>query len=62
MNSNDKLLITSTQYAGYGGTATNAYALIKQLKEKRKDIMFVAYFTIMTQQLIIIHITLRVFL
>src|SRR5437016_13467 len=33
------ILVTSTQYPGYGGAATNAYALIKFLKIKEYDVI-----------------------
>lgn len=33
------ILISSTQYPGYGGAATNAYALIKYLRDQKFDVM-----------------------
>src|SRR6478752_6334510 len=41
---NKVILISSTQYPGYGGAATNAYAIIKFLREKKYTV-FVIFFT-----------------
>ena len=38
-----KILITSTQYPGYGGAATNAYGLLKFLKEKGINVCGIFY-------------------
>lgn len=38
LNKNKKIVLTSTQYMGYGGAATNVYKIIKLLQKKKYNV------------------------